>query len=369
MVLFSLVWILCIVFLLVCVGLIMAWTQLGKTADGQRLNKIEKSPNYIRGRFQNPIPTDNNFGFAKILKTLRDYSGGQKRIPDEQPPIVTLSRNSFSIPSDSGLRLTWMGHSTVLIEIDGNVVLFDPVFSNRASPFSFLGPRRFHPAPISISDLPELDAVVISHDHFDHLDYKSIVQLIPKTKAFYVPLGVGSHLEYWEVPPDKIHSLDWWEERKTDSGLCLIACPARHFSGRMMGFGDRTLWASWALIGPSHRVFFSGDTGIMSQFNKVGEQFGPFDATLIKIGAYGRTWHDIHVDPEEALEIHNMVRGQLFIPTHWGTFNLSYHGWIEPVERLLIASKNMGIKVAIPKPGQFVEPEKPPQLERWWPSI
>ena len=173
----------------------MAWTQLGKRPDGQRLNRIEKSPNYIRGKFQNPIPTDNNFGFVKILKTVRDYSGGQKRIPEEPPPIVTLSRNSFSIPSDSGLRLTWMGHSTVLIEIDGNVILFDPVFSNRASPFSFLGPRRFHPAPISISDLPELDAIVISHDHYDHLDYKSIVQLIPKTKAFYVPLGVGSHLE------------------------------------------------------------------------------------------------------------------------------------------------------------------------------
>jgi L-ascorbate metabolism protein UlaG (beta-lactamase superfamily) len=367
--LFSIVGLLCVVFLLVSIGLIMAWTQLGKRPDGQRLNRVEKSPNYTEGKFQNPIPTDNSFGFAKILKTLRDYSGGQKRIPDESPPIVTLSRSSFAMPSDSRLRLTWMGHSTVLIEIDGNVVLFDPVFSNRASPFSFLGPRRFHPAPISISDLPELDAVVISHDHFDHLDYESIVQLIPKTKAFYVPLGVGSHLEYWKVPPNKIHSLDWWEERKIEPSLGLIACPARHFSGRMMMFGDRTLWASWVLIGDSHRVFFSGDTGIMSQFNKVGELFGPFDATLIKIGAYGRTWHDLHVDPEEALEIHNMVRGQLLIPTHWGTFNLSYHGWTEPVERLLVASKNTGIKLSIPKPGQFVEPEKPPPLELWWSSI
>ncbi|MFC1532682.1 MBL fold metallo-hydrolase [Thermodesulfobacteriota bacterium] len=368
-VLFSIAGLLFVVFLIISAGLIMAWTQLGKTADGQRLNKVEKSPNYIGGKFQNPIPTDNKFGFRKILETYRDYSGGQKRIPDRPLPIVTLSKNSFSIPPDSGLRITWMGHSTVLIEIDGDVVLFDPVFSNRASPFSFLGPKRFHPAPISISDLPELDAVIISHDHFDHLDYKSIVQLIPKTKAFYVPLGVGSHLEYWKVPPNKIHSLDWREKRKIKQGLDLIVCPARHFSGRMMGFGDRTLWVSWVLIGDSHRIFFSGDTGIMPQFNNVGEQFGPFDATLIKIGAYGRTWHDIHVNPEEALEVHNMVRGKLFIPTHWGTFNLSYHGWTEPVERLLVASKDMGIKLAIPKPGQFVEPEKPPSLERWWPSI
>jgi L-ascorbate metabolism protein UlaG (beta-lactamase superfamily) len=364
----SVIVVLCLVLLLAGVGLIMAWTEIGKKAKGHRLNRIKLSPNYIKGKFQNPIPTDNSFGFSKLIKTWKDYSGDQKRIPDEPPPIVPLTRKTFSTPSDSGLRLTWLGHSTVLVEMDGHTVLFDPVFRNRPSPISFLGPKRFHPVPISLPDLPQLDAVVISHDHFDHLDYKSILQLIPKTKAFFVPLGVGSHLEYWGVPPHKIHSLDWWEEGETNHSLRLIACPARHFSGRM-GFGDRTLWASWALMGNSHRVFFTGDTGIMPQFEKVGERFGPFDVTFIKIGAYGRTWHDIHVDPEEALEVHQMVRGKLFIPIHWGTFNLSYHGWTDPVERLLVASEDMGVKIAIPKPGQFVEPENPPSVERWWPSI
>ena len=363
--LLSIVLVLCVLLILASIGLMMVWTELGKKADGQRLSRIKQSPNYMNGKFQNPVPTDNSFGFSKIIKTIKHYSGGQKRIPDKPLPIVELSKETFSKPLNSGLRVTWLGHSTVLVEIDGNIVLFDPVFRNRASPVSFLGPKRFHPIPISISDLPPLDAVVISHDHFDHLDYKSILELIPKTKTFYVPLGVGSHLEYWGVPPEMIHALDWWEERKTNNSLRLISCPARHFSGRL-GFGDRTLWASWALIGDSHRIFFSGDTGIMPLFNKVGERFGPFDATFIKIGAYGRTWHDIHVDPEEALEVHNMLRGNLFIPIHWGTFSLSYHGWKEPVERLLVAAKVMDLELAIPKPGQFIEPEDPPPVTRWW---
>ncbi|MHC5074621.1 MAG: MBL fold metallo-hydrolase [Planctomycetota bacterium] len=365
--LLSIVLVLCLLLILASIGLMMVWNELGKKADGQRLTRIKQSPNYMNGKFQNPIPTDNSFGLSKIIKTIRDYSGGQKRFPVEPLPIVKLSKETFSKPLDSGLRLTWLGHSTVLVEIDGNIVLFDPVFRERASPLSFLGPKRFHPIPVSIPDLPPLDAVVISHDHFDHLEYKSILELSPKTKAFYVPLGVGSHLEYWGVLPEKIHALDWWEERKIDNSLRLIACPARHFSGRL-GFGDRTLWASWVLIGDSHRLFHCGDTGIMPLFNKVGEQFGPFDATFIKIGAYGRTWHDIHVDPEEALEVHKMLRGNLFIPIHWGTFSLSYHGWSEPVERLLFASKDMGQKIAIPKPGQPIQTEKPPAVTRWWSS-
>jgi L-ascorbate metabolism protein UlaG (beta-lactamase superfamily) len=194
------------------------------------------------------------------------------------------------------------------------------------------------------------------------------MQLEPKTSMFYLPLGVGAHLEYWKIPPDKIIEMDWWEERRINGEIRLIACPARHFSGRN-GFGDRTLWASWALIGSSHRIFFSGDTGIMPLFNKVGEHYGPFDVTLIKIGAYGKTWHDIHVDPEEAVEIHRMVKGRLMMPIHWGTLNLSYHGWKEPVERLLVTSENLGVNVAIPQPGQFVEPIKPPPVEKWWAEI
>jgi L-ascorbate metabolism protein UlaG (beta-lactamase superfamily) len=364
-VLFTLIGLLCVVVLVGAIGLAMAWKQLGKNTHGERLNKMKRSPNYADGKFHNPIPTDNSLGPGKLWKTLKLYLDRQRRVPDQALPITNLSEESFATPPASGLRVTWLGHSSVLLEIEGSVVLFDPVFSNRVSPLPMFGPKRFHPVPVSISDLPHINAVVISHDHFDHLDYETLMQLEPKTSMFYVPLGVGAHLEYWKIPPDKIIEMDWWEEKRVSGDIRLIACPARHFSGRYR-FGDRTLWVSWALIGPSHRIFFSGDTGIMPLFNEVGEQFGPFDATFIKIGAYGKTWHDIHVDPEEAVEVHRMVKGRLMIPIHWGTFNLSYHGWKEPVERLLVASENSGVNVAVPKPGQCVEPIQPPPVERWW---
>jgi len=279
--------------------------------------------------------------------------------------VVNLNPESFAVPPASGLRVTWLGHASAVVEIDGCVFLLDPVFSERASPLSFVGPRRFHPVPISISGLPAIDAVLISHDHFDHLDYDSITALIPKTGAFLVPLGVGAHLESWDVPLLKIIELDWWEEKELNTGLRLIACPARHFSGRR-GLGDPTLWVSWALVGPYHRVFFSGDTGIMSLFKEVGERFGPFDVTLIKIGAYGSTWHDVHLDPEEAVAVHRMVKGQLMIPVHWGTFNLSYHSWTEPADRLIVASEREKVPIAVPRPGQSLETTSPPTVEPWW---
>jgi L-ascorbate metabolism protein UlaG (beta-lactamase superfamily) len=357
--------VLCAVLLLAGVFLMMSWTGLGAAMTGEQLARVKNSPNFKDGRFQNPIPTDNSLGFEKWWPTVREYLKGQERVPGVAPPVHHLSQESFETPPNPGLRITWLGHSSVLIEMDDKVILLDPVFGERASPYTFMGPKRFHPAPVSISDLPELDAVLISHDHYDHLDYDTIIQLVPKTTTFYVPLGVGAHFEYWKIPAPKCVEMDWWEERELEGRFRLIACPARHFSGRM-GFGDRTLWVSWALIGPSHRVFFSGDTGIMPLFQEVGERFGPFDATLMKVGAYGITWPDIHITPEEAIEVHRMVRGRLLMPVHWGTFNLSYHSWTEPVERLLSASAEMGVEVAIPKPGQSVEPERPPAVERWW---
>jgi L-ascorbate metabolism protein UlaG (beta-lactamase superfamily) len=254
----------------------------------------------------------------------------------------------------------------MLVEIDSYVVLTDPIWSERDSPISWIGPKRFFPPPLPISELPELDAVVISHDHYDHLDEPTVRELNERAVTFYVPLGVGAHLEHWKVPADRIVELGWWEEARVGE-LALVATPTRHFSGRSPGKRDTTLWASWTIIGPEHRVFFSGDTGMFSGFAEIGERYGPFDVTMIESGAYNALWADSHLGPEQALQAHEMLRGELMIPIHWGTFELALHSWIEPAERLIAGSRQSAARIAIPKPGQSIDPYSPPAVARWWP--
>jgi L-ascorbate metabolism protein UlaG (beta-lactamase superfamily) len=340
---------------------------MGRAPSGERLERLRRSPHYRDGKFVNPVSV-MPYSLGAAWQMMQDYSRGQKRVPDVPPPVDMRRGPDYVSPPESGLRVTWLGHSSALLEIDGTRILLDPIFSHRLSPLSFLGPTRFFPSPIALDDLPAIDAVVISHDHYDHLDYPSVVSLGRKAKRFVVPLGVGSHLEYWGVPAAQTTELDWWDETQIAGSLRVVACPARHFSGRALT-GDKTLWASFALVGPKSRVFFSGDTGPLPEFTQVGERYGPFDVTLIKVGAYGRTWPGIHVDPEQAVELHQLVRGQLFVPVHWGTVNLSYHAWTEPAERAILAARRAGVEIAIPKPGQMFEPSRPPARERWWPEV
>jgi L-ascorbate metabolism protein UlaG (beta-lactamase superfamily) len=359
--------------LLVVPGVLLAlsWTSLGKLPSGARLARIGASPNFRDGRFANPVPV-RSYALADVLQMVRDYRGGQQRVPAEPLAIEPRHRADYASLPAAGLRITWLGHSSVLVELDGTRVLLDPIFSERLSPLPFVGPRRFFPSPLAVEDLPPLDAVVISHDHYDHLDRASVLALASRTERFVTPLGVGSHLEYWGIPPEKIVELDWFEEVRAGGGVRLISCPARHFSGRAL-LGDRTQWASFAMVGPRHRVFFSGDTGFMPQFAGVGERYGPFDVTLVKIGAYGRGWPDIHLDPEQAVEVHELVRGRWLVPVHWGTVNLSYHAWTEPAERLVVAARERGVALAIPRPGELLEPgappAEPPAVKRHWPQI
>ena len=356
-----------VLFLLLGSLLLTLGSQLGGSPSGDRLLKMNASQNFKAGQAQNLLPTDNTFGIVKILETMKDYRSSKNTVPDQPPVIVDLTGLEFAKKPASGLRVTWLGHSTVLVEIDGKVILFDPVFAERASMFAFLGPQRFHPVPINIEDLPDLDAVIISHDHYDHLDQQAIKALAVKTSAFYVPLGVGAHLEKWAIADDQIVELDWWDETIIGE-LKLVASPARHFSGRSI-YRDNTLWASWVAVGPKHKIFFSGDTGFADFFEQVGERYGPFDITFIKVGAYGRNWPDIHIGPDEALVIHRLVRGNLMMPIHWGTFSLSYHAWTEPAERLIAASESSAVRIVIPKVGQLFEPTAPPPVERWWQKL
>ena len=342
-----------------------AWSGMGAAPKGERLKRMTRSPQYRDGRFHNRLKNvDPALGAA-----LRSWFGGdQVREPTQELPVLLRTTPELSGLPATGLRLTWFGHSSMLIEIDGLRVLTDPVWGERASPLTWLGPKRFHPPPIALGALPQLDAVLISHDHYDHLDEPSIRELAKTGATFFTPLGVGAHLEYWGVSAERIVELDWWEKRKLGD-VEVVATPSRHFSGRGFTDRDRTLWASWSLLGPKHRAFFSGDTGMFPGFEEIGRRLGPFDATMLEVGAYNQLWSDVHLGPEQAAQAHQVLRGKVLFPVHWGTFNLAVHAWTEPVERLLVAAKKAGIRTTIPRPGQSIEPAALPELERWWPEI
>jgi L-ascorbate metabolism protein UlaG (beta-lactamase superfamily) len=309
--------------------------------------------------------------FGTMLR--RWVSGGSEHsMPATPPDVIHRSAGDFAERPGKGLRITWLGHSTLLIEIDGYRLLVDPVWGDRASPFTWAGPKRFYPPPLALDAIPRLDAVLISHDHYDHLDYPTIETLSRrKDLLFLAPLGVGAHLEYWGVAAERIVELDWWQEHGSGD-LTFVATPARHFSGRSVAMTDRnqTLWDGWAVIGPEQRIYYSGDTALFPEMPTIGKRFGPFDATMIEAGAYNAMWADVHLGPEQAVLAHRLVKGKLMVPVHWGLFDLALHGWTEPVERVIVAAKAQGVTVVTPAPGGTIDVDAAAgSRTRWWPSL
>jgi L-ascorbate metabolism protein UlaG (beta-lactamase superfamily) len=354
-----------IIVLAVGVALIAGWRAFGHRAEGPRLARMQRSPQWQGGRFVNPQPLRND-GWAMVKGAV---NASPHTSPAQPPPAVTGDRRRFATTPATGLRVTWLGHSTLLVELDGHRVLTDPVWSERASPFGAVGPRRWYPPPIALGELPPLDAVVVSHDHYDHLDERTVSALAAAQGVpFIVPLGLGAHLAAWGVPEARIVELDWWERTEV-GGLTIVCTPARHASGRMLVDNDAKLWAGYALVGPHHRAYFSGDTGLFPAMRAIGERLGPFDLTMIEVGQYDRAWPDWHIGPEQAVAAHSLVRGRVLLPIHWGLFPLAYHGWTEPIERALLAARRAGATLLVPRPGQSVEPEAPPPFERWWPDV
>src|SRR5947209_9824098 len=328
----------------------------------------ERSPHYRDGVFVNLEPASFNIDAEEQRNILMQLiSGRSLGRPAADIPLITPEPQAFDAPAGR-IAVSWFGHSTALLEIDGYRVLTDPVWSDRCSPSDVVGPQRLHPPPVQLEGLPAVDVVVISHDHYDHLDIDTVLALARTQRApFFVPLGVGAHLRSWGIPEHRIVELDWNESRKVDE-LTLICMPARHFSVR---FTDRntTLWASWAFVGPSHRAYFGGDTGYTKSFAQIGADHGPFDLTLMPIGAYNTAWPDIHMNPEEAVRAHLDVTNSgsgLLVPIHWGTFRLAPHPWAEPVERLLAAAVPARVNVAVPAPGQRVDPADSLRSLPWW---
>lgn len=349
----------------VSVLLALGCRSFGQGASGDRLARMVHSPRWDEGeeRFENPLPLYNDVRamWTAILE------GGDVTEPTAPVPVVRPAPSSLATAPGSGLRITWLGHSTSLIEVDGKRLLTDPVWGPRASPFGFVGPKRWYPPLIELDELPHIDVVLISHDHYDHLDYPTIERISRWDSTFIVPLGVGAHLEYWGVARDKIVELDWWQEVNLD--LVKVVCtPARHASGRTLLDRNQTLWAGYAIVGPLHRVYFSGDTGMFPEFADIGEKYGPFDVTMIEVGAYNQAWPDWHSGPEQAVEAHRMLRGKAFIPIHWGLFSLAFHNWTEPVERTQVAAEKANVRVLTPRPGESLEPDTA-QTIRWWPHV
>lgn len=336
---------------------------------GLRRERVVASPQFSGGVFRNAQAVPRGPRRGTRLALGREYFfGGQARRPPGALP-ASDPRPAWARPVETGLRVTWLGHSTLLLELDGLRVLTDPVWSDRISPFGALAPRRFQPVPAPIAALPPLDAILISHDHFDHLDRGTIAGLAPLGAPFVTALGAGAHLEAWGVPPEQIHELDWWERATLRGGeLAITATPAQHFSGRAGG-GNRTLWMSAVIETARRRVFFSGDSALTPAFAEVGARHGPFDLVMLEVGGFHPAWDHIHMGPAGALEAHRLLGGGRLLPVHWGTFNLALHAWDWPAEMLLTlaADRPAGdLELLMPRLGAPIEPARGLPLEPWW---
>jgi len=318
-------------------------------------------------------------GFSNLLPTpmavdprtmARFFFERTEREPPGPLPSVPVADAVLRGPASDDLRVTWLGHSTMLIEIAGRRVLTDPVWADRASPFTWSGPKRFQPVPVPLASIPLPDVVLVSHDHYDHLDQGAVIELARRGARFVTALGVGQRLEGWGIDAGQITELDWWQEHQAAEGLTLRAMPARHFSGRSLGDRNETLWASWGIEAGGGRVFFGGDGGMDDDnFSEIGRRCGPFDLTMLEIGAYDPAWGTIHLGPENALKAHQMLRGKTLLPVHWGTFNLALHAWDAPAEELLSAAQATGARVALPRLGQSISVGGSLPCEPWWREV
>ncbi|MGV3287205.1 MBL fold metallo-hydrolase [Bacillus wiedmannii] len=302
----------------------------------------------MKKKYMNQIHTDVSFKPKDIIGLMTDYFKMKSKLrPLKNLPIVLSDKNNESLES-----VTWFGHSASLVKIEGKTLLLDPMFGDASSPFPLFNSKRYSGAfSLERENLQEIDAIIISHNHYDHLNYKSIMQLKDRAKHFYVPTGVAQYLMKWGVSPSKISEHNWWDEIIFDN-IKLVCAPARHFSGRSMTDRDCSLWCSWLILGQETKVFFSGDSGYAPHFKEIGDKYGPFDLTLMECGQYDPRWSAIHMLPEETVQAHIDVKGELLLPIHWGAFTLALHEWSDPIERVTKEAKRLGVKIVTPQIGE-----------------
>ncbi len=335
----------------------------------QPINEAKEIPQNYNNKTQKFANTNPTEGVTvSMIKAGYNYmfKNNKNRKPNFEIPIVDVNVDSFANKNSDELSIIWLGHATTLINIDGTILLTDPILTKWASPIDWLGPKRFFDSPIEIEKLPIIDVVIISHNHYDHLDKESVLRLNGITKKFLVPLGVEKHLLSWGILSEKIVVKNWSDTLQVNDKIEIITTPAHHFSGRLLFDSNKTLWASFAIKSKNHSVYFGGDSGFFKGYKTIGKKYGPFDITILPIGAYSKMWQSIHMNPEEAVQANKDLNGKLLFPIHWGTFNLALHGWTEPAERLIAISNKEDVNFVIPKPGEVVKANTKSVVEKWW---
>ncbi|KWU58217.1 hypothetical protein AWW70_20885 [Bacillus mycoides] len=320
----------------------------------------------MKKKYMNQIPTDVSFNPKDIIGLMTDYFKMKTKLrPIKDLPIVLPNKDNGSLES-----VTWFGHSASLLKIEGKKLLLDPMFGDASSPFPVFNSKRYSGAfSLEREDFKEIDAIIISHNHYDHLNYKSIMRLKDRAKHFYVPIGVARYLIKWGVSPSKISEHNWWDEITFDN-INLVCAPARHFSGRSMTDKDRSLWCSWLIIGQETKVFFSGDSGYAPHFKEIGNKYGPFDLTLMECGQYDTRWSAIHMLPEETVQAHIDVKGELLVPIHWGAFTLALHEWSDPIERVTKEANRLGVNISTPQIGEAIALQsREYPTSAWWREV
>jgi L-ascorbate metabolism protein UlaG (beta-lactamase superfamily) len=331
----------------------------------------QKSEQYREGKFNNIEPVPKEISFKDNLKIAYAFLTTEA---DNLKPKNDIKVNKLDVKTVANYkkegRLIWFGHSSFLLQIEGKTILLDPMLSKVAAPHPLLGTDRFNTEfPLAIEEVPKIDAVIFSHDHYDHLDYETILKIKEKVSHFFVPLGVGVHLESWGVPSIKITELDWWEERQFE-GISFVCTPAQHFSGRKLNNSQSTLWSSWVIKSKNENIYFGGDSGYASHFKEIGEKYGPFDIALLECGQYNEMWPDIHMTPEETVRAGIDVNAKKIMPIHWASFQLALHSWTDPVERIQIEAKRLNVKSITPKIGEnIIIRDTISNYNNWWKAL
>lgn len=340
--------------------------QFGGKPTKEQQQEYAKSDNYLDGKFGNIDGVKAEMSSGDMVRAIR---GMFRNTPDARPnPPIEVHRLDSTQVADyrSETRFIWFGHSTILLQIDAKNILIDPMLSEVPAPHPLLGGKRFaEELPLELKSIPKIDAVLISHDHYDHLDYPSIKTLKDRVDRFYVPLGVSAHLLEWDIPKDKIVELDWWEE-ETFKELKFISTPSQHFSGRGLTDRDRTLWTSWIIQSETENIYFSGDSGYAKHFREIGEKYGPFDLAMVECGQYNELWPEVHMFPEQTIQAGLDLKARKVMPIHWGAFKLALHSWKDPIERAMIQAKAVDMPMLVPEIGVPSHIDSTSVVDYWW---